>query len=282
MTMNGTARMEQREVEGLAERICVALETGRQIAPVSETRPDLELEDAYRVSGAIAARRARRGERIAGWKIGFTNRTIWSEYGIFAPIWGPVYDCTLGPAGTPRAPTEAAAMTMPEPRIEPEIVFRLKSGPRKGMDEAVLFSCIEAVGHGFEIVQSVFPGWRFRPADTVAACALHGRLLVGPMLPVSARPVGEWLQGLRDFTLSLMRDGEVVERGEGENVLGGPVSALRHFVEGFDPQPFGRKLEAGDVVATGTVTRAVPIAAGQHWSTSVLGLPIAGLGVTIA
>ncbi len=280
--MNDAGNLSTREVEGLGERILAALEAGRQIAPVTETWPDLGLEDAYRVSGAIAARRGLRGERIAGWKIGFTNRTIWSEYGVFAPIWGPVYQHTLGEAGTAQAPGAAAVTAMPEPRIEPEIVFRLRSAPHRGMDEAALFSCIDAVGHGFEIVQSVYPGWRFRPADTVAACGLHGRLLLGPMLPVGARPVGEWLEALRDFTLALMRDGEVVERGAAENVLGGPVSALRHFVESFDPHPFARGLEPGDVIATGTVTRALPVAAGQHWSTSVLGLPIGGLGLTIA
>src|SRR3712207_7701374 len=43
----------------------------------------------------VIERRMTRGERALGWKIGFTNRTIWDEYGVHAPIWGPMYDSTL-------------------------------------------------------------------------------------------------------------------------------------------------------------------------------------------
>src|SRR5215510_15491536 len=46
-----------------------------------------------------------------------------------------------------------------EPRIEPEIVFRLAAAPSPEMDEAALFGCIDWVAQGFEIVHSVFPGW---------------------------------------------------------------------------------------------------------------------------
>ena len=41
------------------------------------------------------AEREARGERPIGRKIGFTNRTIWAEYGVYAPIWGYVYDGTV-------------------------------------------------------------------------------------------------------------------------------------------------------------------------------------------
>ena len=48
-----------------------------------------------------AAARALHAHRLAaGWipvgrKIGFTNRTIWTRYGVYEPIWGTVYDRTL-------------------------------------------------------------------------------------------------------------------------------------------------------------------------------------------
>jgi 2-oxo-3-hexenedioate decarboxylase len=46
------------------------------------------------------------------------------------------------------------------------------------MDETVLLACIDWVGHGFEIVQSIFPGWKFSVPDAVAAFGLHGALLI--------------------------------------------------------------------------------------------------------
>ena len=39
---------------------------------------------------------------------------------------------------------------------------------------------VDWVAHGFEFVQSIFPGWRFQAADTVADVGLHGRCFSGP------------------------------------------------------------------------------------------------------
>jgi 2-oxo-3-hexenedioate decarboxylase len=54
-----------------------------------------------------------------------------------------------------------------EPKIEPEIMLGLSRAPSPEMDDAALLSCITWVAHGYEIVQSIFPGWTFAPADTV-------------------------------------------------------------------------------------------------------------------
>ncbi len=55
------------------------------------------------------------------------------------------------------------------------------------MDEAALLGCIAWVAHGFEIVHSMFAGWRFAAADTVAAFALHGAYRLGPRRPIAER-----------------------------------------------------------------------------------------------
>jgi 2-oxo-3-hexenedioate decarboxylase len=73
-----------------------------------------------------------------------------------------------------------------EPRIEPEIVFKLALAPTLGMDETALLDCVDWVAHGFEIVQSIFPGWKFSAPDTVAAFGLHGALLIGPRHSIAA------------------------------------------------------------------------------------------------
>jgi 2-oxo-3-hexenedioate decarboxylase len=73
-----------------------------------------------------------------------------------------------------------------ESRIEPEIIFKLALAPAPGMDETALMACIDWVGHGFEIVQSIFPGWKFSAPDAVAAFALHGALLIGPRHSIAA------------------------------------------------------------------------------------------------
>jgi 2-oxo-3-hexenedioate decarboxylase len=40
-------------------------------------------------------------------------------------------------------------------------------------------------------------------------------------------------------------------------------------------------LRAGELVTTGTLTRAFPVAAGERWSTTLSGIDLPGLAVTI-
>ena len=71
--------------------------------------------------------------------------------------------------------------TYTEPKIEPEIIFGFAVAPSPSMDDAALLSCIAWLAHGFEIAQSIFPGWKFAVADTVAADGMHGALAGGRM-----------------------------------------------------------------------------------------------------
>jgi 2-keto-4-pentenoate hydratase len=266
------------DIDTLADTILAAQRDGAPLAPITDIDPAFDLAAAYRVSAAITARRSVQGERPVGWKIGFTNRTIWDEYGVHAPIWGPVYDSTAT-AVSPAEPIDAPLAGLAEPRIEAEIVFRIAMPPDPAMDDRALFACIDGVAHGFEIVQSVFPGWRFKAADTVAAFALHARLYYGPfVVPLPGESAEDWMKRLASFEIVLSRNGEFVDRGHGANVLDSPLSALGHFVRGLD-RVSGERLRPGDVVTTGTVTRAFPVAAGETWRTEIVGLPVPGLTI---
>jgi len=266
------------DIEALADRILAAGDAATSIPPVTDADPSFDLANAYAVSAAITRRRVARGERPVGWKIGFTNRTIWEEYGVYAPIWGPMYHSTVHEVPFNET-IESAPHGLAEPRVEPEIVFRVAAMPEPGMDDAALFACLDGVAHGFEIVDSIYPGWRFKAADTVAAFALHARLYHGPFaILTSAGERAQWLPRLANFEIILSRDGVEIDRGRGTNVLGGPLAALGHFVTALDKMS-GERLKPGDIVTTGTVTRAFPVKAGETWSTRLIDLPLPGLRI---
>ena len=158
MPPSAAAAAASADLDAIAAEVFATLGAGRQIAPFTSRPAGLPLGESYRVSAKLNALRERRGERRRGRKIGFTNRTIWAQYGVYAPIWGHVYNTTVHDlADTPVLPLDAFA----EPRIEPEIVFGLRSAPAPDMDEAALLSCLDWVAHGFEIVQSIYPQWTF-------------------------------------------------------------------------------------------------------------------------
>ena len=264
-------------IDTLAYLVIAAGDTASRILPLSSEQKGFDLAAGQAVAARVMEMRETRGEQVAGWKIGFTNRNIWAEYGASAPIWGPMYTTTVFDMAGGSAEFEAAGFA--EPRIEPEIILRISSPPAPGMDEAQLLECIDGVAHGFELVASIFPDWKFMAPDTFAAFGLHGCLCHGAVAEVGDR--NEWLERLSNFEIVLSRDGEEMDRGVAANVLGGPLSALKHFVEGLETDPSGRKLRPGDMVTTGTVTRAFPVEPGEAWTTEVSGLPVEGVQIRI-
>src|SRR4030081_3574897 len=183
-------------LKAIAAEAFAALGNGRQIDPFSLRPRGLSIESAYGIMPLVRQMYETGGARPIGRKIGFTNRTIWAQYGVYAPIWGHVFDRSVHDL----AEREALPLKpFSEPRIEPEIVFGLGKPPSADMDETALSSCIAWVALGFEIVQSIFPGWKFAASDTIVANGVHGALLIGPRHPFAPR-AAEWRQTLGAFT----------------------------------------------------------------------------------
>jgi len=274
MTNGNTNRLT--DVKAVASEALAALDTGGRIAPFSARLSTFDLDDAYRVTAEIRQMREMRGEMPVGRKIGFTNRTVWAEY---APIWGYVYDRTVH--NLAEIGDTFSLVGLAEPRIEPEIVLKLARAPASGMDETALLACLDWVGHGFEIVQSIFPGWKFSASDAVAAFGLHGALLIGPRHSIAAH-AEDWRRTLSTFEIDLKRDGTVADHGRATNVLDGPVSALRHLVDILGRDTVNPLLAAGEIVTTGTLTRALPVSAGEKWTTELTGVGLDGICVRFA
>ncbi len=222
------------------------------------------LPQAYDVGRRLHALRTARGERPVGWKIGFTNRTIWPRYGVYAPIWGPVWDTTAELLDGTDITLSLAGLS--QPRLEPEVVFGFEHAPRAGMTLLELQACLSWVAHGFEVVHTHFDAWKFAAADCLADFALHGRLRVGPRVPVQGWPtLAADLAALRielhDGT------GTCVDEGVGANVLDGPLHALRIWIDAMAEHTPHWQVRAGEFVTTGTITDAWPLAPGQGWRT---------------
>lgn len=249
---------------------------------------DFDQKKAYHIASAIRKLREMNGEVVAGRKIGFTNRNIWPEYGIDASNWSYVYQNTVVDLPEKNELSEGKVvlanithLNAMEPKIEPEIIFGLKSTITSSMSDVELLRSIDWVAHGFEIVASIYPHWKFTAADTTAGFALHGLLLVGPRLWLkNGHDEEALLDSLRNFKVELLRNGEKVDQGMGSNVLGSPINALRHLAELLEKDEFNNTVEAGEVVTTGTLTRALEIKNGDLWSTKLEGIDLPGLEVS--
>ena len=203
----------------------------------------LGIDDAYAIQQAGTQLRVERGERVVGWKLGYTSLAMRSQMGIDQPNLGPLTDAML------LGHDEAVSRALMQPRVEPEIGFRLAQ-PLLG--EVSLDDVLGAVGDAFaclEVVDSVYPDYRFRLEDNTADGSSAAQVVIGPPL--------DRLDKLEAVAVVLLHNGEMVDSATGSAASGHPAAGVVWLVAQLAKQ--GRQLHAGDIVITGGLTKAVPL-----------------------
>jgi 2-oxo-3-hexenedioate decarboxylase len=263
------------DIDQIAERLITAYDSAGMLAPITASAPEFDIADGYRVLAEIEKRRGAQGWQAIGRKLGFTNITIWSRYGVSGPLWAHLWAQTVRYAKNDEASLSLAPFV--QPRIEPEVVLKLKGAVPLADDPAEILSCVEWMAPGFEIVQSHFPDWKFSAADCTAAFGLHGALVIGTPVAMTEQSCTQLAAMLPRFELTLSREGNEVERGTGANVLGSPALALAHLARLIAAQSDASPLAAGEIISTGTLTDAWPVSPGEVWSSHYGELPVTGL-----
>lgn len=269
--------MNQTQINSVADRLITAYDQVQVLEPITASSPEFTVSDAYAVLLEIHRRRELGGWKRVGRKIGFTNRTIWSRYGVDRPMWAPMYSHTVHRASDGRA--EIALDKFVQPRIEPEVVFGLRGpAPATGSAREILDS-VAWIAAGFEIVQCHFPDWKFAVPDCTASFGLHACLVVGPVVLMDDSARDRFAGTLPMFEVELNRDSELVARGRGSNVLDSPALALQYLTRVLASQAQSPPLMAGEIVTTGTLTDAFPVAPGTHWRSDYGELGVRGLEI---
>lgn len=203
-------------------------------------RPELSMDDAYAVQAGVTALRAP-DERVAGYKVGCTGPGTRAQFGLDGPIRGVLYDSELHSSGVQLPHGSYANLA-----IEGELAVWLD-------DDAQITRVLPVV----ELHNYVFRG---RP-PTLPELVSNNGLHAGVVLPDS--PGAVWR---RDEPLSgrlaVEINGAVVDEGPVAGVPGGPAGSVqwlrRHLAE------YGRSLQPGQLVLTGTPLGLIPVRPGDH------------------
>jgi 2-oxo-3-hexenedioate decarboxylase len=234
------------------------------------------LNAAYAVESEIVTLRKQASHQTAGLKVGYANKAVWRILKLETLVWAHMYDDTVHYAGADDA--ELALPFYRSPKIEPEIVFRLKHPiTAGGLEAAAILEHVDWLAIGFEIIDCPFPDWQFKPADFVAAFGLHLALAIGQPLKIETERIPELVSALANFKIRVSRDCQFVEEGAGKNSLRSPALCLAELAGAVLRQPGASPLAAGDLVSSGTLTNGHRAARGETWHAAVDGLPLSGL-----
>ena len=250
----------------------------RETLPAPSTHDaGFDLTTAYAVEAQVAEARRARGHQTVGWKVGYANKAMWPALKLDTLVWAHVYDDTVRYADWNDATLSLASML--SPKIEPAIVFKLARTPAAGDPIAVL-EATEWYALGFEIIDCVFPDWKFEPADFVAACGLHAALVIGEPVYVEPEDIAQLVTDMTAFTVRLLRNNEMVEEGAATNALESPALCVGELFNALKRRG-GETLQGGDVITTGSLTTSLPITAGDTWIASLNGIPPSSLTLRV-
>lgn len=250
MTKTQPIQLNEKEIREAAEAILRAEQNAAAMPALSTRYPDLGLTEAYRIQNELNALRHRQGGAFAGYKIGLTWRTTQIACGLDGPIHGHILADAVHKSGA-RLP----ASRYVAPHIEVELAFvmgRDVDAPLETPQAALeateyLVPALELVDFHMAAPRSV--------ADTVADNSASAGIVLSERR-FSPRDIDTRWTGA-----TLARNGLVEETGLSAIGMGDPAVCVAWLANTLLKR--GERLNRGDIVMSGALTRALPAKAGD-------------------
>ncbi len=244
--------LSDAEAQAFAQAYLDAERTRAPVEPIADARPDLTLDDAYRIQDALVALHVAQGMTPFGIKVGSTSKAAQRRFKTTEPAIGVLF--------LQRQIANGAAMDagrLIAPRIECEIAVRMDrdlKGPDVTPEAAE--AAIGSIMGAFEIIDSRTKDWRIKGVELIADNTVNAGFVLGPERPA---------RGLDAAGVSVMfgREGDQPTYGTGGSVLGGPKFVIAWLANWMGAR--GKTLKAGTVVLTGSLSEILPAAKGERF-----------------
>lgn len=235
----------------IARQLREAERTKVPMRQISQTHPDLTVEDAYAIQRAGVAIKEAEGRVVKGRKIGLTSRAMQQSVNITEPDYGVLYDDMFFADGC-TVPLERFIGV----RVEVELAFILGeslSGPNCTIYDVL--RATECITPALEIldarIQMTDPhtGTGRTIVDTISDNAADAGIITG------GRVVRPHDVDLRWVSALLYRNGVIEESGVAAAVLNHPANGVAWLANKLSAHGVG--LEAGQLILAGSFTRPV-------------------------
>jgi 2-keto-4-pentenoate hydratase len=237
----------------VAERLFNAERDASPIERLTVQYKDLDPASAYAIQEGYIELRCRSGAKVVGRKIGCTSKPIQELFGIDTPDFGVLLDDMQRANGA-----EIELSQLIEPMVEPEVAFRLGAELRgPGISSEDVLAATAALIPALEIIDSRIRGWNIAFADTVADNGSSSLFVLGEERNME---IGV---DLAAESVSFRRGGVEIDSDFATAVLGHPLNAVAWLVNSI--AEFGGMLKAGEVVLSGSITKAARVRAGESY-----------------
>lgn len=250
--------LERDAVRAAALALDEAASSRVQIRLLTETHPTMTMDDAYAIQSEWMRIRQDMGDHVVGWKIGLTSKAMQSALSIDIPDSGVLLASMAFENGA-AIPRERFI----QPRVEAEIAFVMKAslGPGDVSADTIL-AATDYIAPVLEILDTrIFrkdpvTGRARTVFDTISDNAANGGFVLG-------KPVRDFRDiDLRWIGSVVSRNAEVEETGLAAGVLGDPLISMSWLAQRL--AAYGDRIEAGQVVLSGSFIRPVEAPPGSH------------------
>ena len=222
---------------------------GARAKPPSEKQP-LSSADAYAIQDRLRAALEGRGERVVGWKAGFTNKATQSMFGATEPVSAFLLGSGVFASGAEVPMSRFASLA-----VEAEVAFVMGedlAGPGVTAPRALL--AVEGAVPALELIDMRYAG-KAIATDVVADGVYANAIVLGSPL-TSVAGIDLALEGLV-YELN----GAVAATNAAAEVMGNPVNSLVWIANQLGAR--GLHLRAGDVVMSGSISQLLRPQAGD-------------------
>jgi len=243
-------------IKDIANTLDQAAATGSSVEQISLSQ-SITLPEAYEIQKLSIQQRLDRGEKLVGYKMGFTSRAKMLQMGVDDLIWGRLTDAMQVELGQ-----EIDIAKYVHPRAEPEIAFLLKKPLSGKVSKEEALAAVEAIAPAIEIIDSRYKNFKFSLEDVVADNSSSSSFVLG-----------EWQSkdsNIDGLAMNLQVDNEVVASGSSNDILDHPINSLVEAARCIGAA--GEELKAGQIILAGAATAAVALKPKQTISANVANL----------
>jgi 2-keto-4-pentenoate hydratase len=244
--------MKAKDYSVVANSLWQAEKTGVPIAPISEGQT-WNVSDAYLIQQRFVELKRGSADRVVGRKIGLTSVAMQKLLGVPEPDWGTLLESMNCSQQRP-----CLLSKLIQPKIEPEITFRLKKdlrGPSVSVLDAL--AAIDLAYPSLEIVDSRIADWKIKIMDTIADNASSAMFVIGD------RGWSAVDLDLVSLGVVFEKNGELISTGTGIAVMGHPAAPVAWLANTLSK--FGEYLRSGELVMSGGMVAAINVAAGDRF-----------------